>query len=294
MDLCSRNPRTRQIVQRADECLGYSLSKIMAGYPPGDLDQTRHTQPAIFVHSVALYEEIRNTFEALPVAVAGHSLGEYSALYAAGALDFESALRLIQIRATGMEKAQPSGTCGMAALLGISAERVLELVEIHREDDVLEVANYNAPDQTVVSGHKPAVSRIVAAAGNEKRARAVMLNVSSAFHTSLMEPALESLYLALMQTKIREPNFPVVANIDAKFYPHADLEMRERLINQVVRPVLWDDCVKTMIQSGAQTFIEVGPGKVLTGLLRRINKQARGINLSDTETLESLESALVA
>jgi [acyl-carrier-protein] S-malonyltransferase len=294
MDLFSLNSRARHIIQRADECLGYSLSKIMSGHPPGDLDRTRYTQPAIFVHSVALYEEFRTRFPESPVAAAGHSLGEFSALYAAGVLDFESALRLIQVRATGMEEAQPPATCGMAALVGITPERVLELVEMHRGNNVLEVANYNAPDQIVISGHKPAVSRIVAAAGHEKRARAVMLNVASAFHTSLMEPALERLDSTLMQTPIGRPNFPVVANLDAQFYPHEGTEIRKRLINQVVRPVLWDDCVRTMLKSGAKTFIEIGPGKVLTGLLRRINRQATGINISDAQSLGCLESTLVA
>jgi len=293
-DLMAAKSKARDIVERAEECLGYSLSKIMAGEPPGDLDRTRYTQPAIFVHSVALYEELLCKCPVAPVAAAGHSLGEYSALYAAGVFDFETALRLVQVRAKGMEEAQPASTCGMAALVGITRERALELVEMHRKNDVLEVANFNAPDQIVISGHKTAVDRAVEAAGKEKRVKTVILNVSSAFHTSLMEPALETLGQTLMDITVGRPNYPVVANLDAQFYPSEVTEVRSRLIEQVVRPVLWDDCVKTMVKTGARTFIEIGPGKVLSGLLRRIDRQAAAINISDLKSLRSAEDALAA
>jgi [acyl-carrier-protein] S-malonyltransferase len=291
-DLISESSKAREILERADDCAGYFLSKIMEGEPPGELDCTRHTQPAIFVHSVALLEEFRSTYSVSPVVVAGHSLGEYSALYAAGVLDFESALRIILVRARGMEEAQPSSTCGMAAIIGMSKERALELVETCRGSDVLEIANFNAPDQMVISGHMKTVHRAVEAVRKEKRTRAVVLNVSSAFHTRLMEPSLEALRGELGQVSFGQAAYPVVANLDAQTYPSVESEIKERLVNQVVHPVLWEDCVKTMMNRGAKTFIEIGPGKVLAGLLRRIEKAATAINVSDLQSLRSLQGTL--
>jgi [acyl-carrier-protein] S-malonyltransferase len=245
----------------------------MAGDRGDELNRTVHTQPAIFVHSMALLEVLRDGFHLEPIMAAGHSLGEYSALCAAGVLSFEAALDIIRVRALGMEQAQPSGTCCMAALVGIPKEGVLRLVELHRGEEVLEAVNFNAPDQVVISGHVGAVNRAVEAAKKEKKTRAVMLPVSSAFHTSLMQPAKEALRARLDNVSAGSPSFPE--------YPASDHEVKLLLTEQVVRPVLWEDCIRTMRENGAETFVEIGPGKVLAGLLRRIDREAVAINVSD-------------
>ncbi len=282
-DLIVQSAAARRIFERADEVLGYSLSRIMAGERGEELNRTVHTQPAIFVHSMALLEAMGEERELCPVMAAGHSLGEYSALCAAGVLSFDEALDIIRVRAAGMDAAQPQGTCAMAAIIGPAKETVLDLVSSHRGDDVLEVANFNSPDQMVISGHLQAVERVLEAAKGLKRTRAVMLPVSSAFHTSLMEPARESLGRRLERAQLGKAAFPIVANFSAEPYEAVEAEIKRSLVNQVVSPVLWEDCVRTMRKSGAVHFIEIGPGKVLAGLLKRIDREAVAATVSDME-----------
>ena len=285
-DLIQGSARAREILERADDILGYSLSRLMVAEDGDELNRTVHTQPAIFVHSVALLELLRERVPLSPMIAAGHSLGEYSALCAAGVLSFDEALDVIRVRAQGMDEAQPAGTCAMAALMGLTKERALALIEAHRGDEVLEAANFNAPDQVVVSGRLPAVKRILAAAQLERKARAVMLPVSSAFHTGLMEPARDALDKRLASVSLAQGRFPVVANVTGRPYPPGDAG-REMMIEQVVRPVLWEDCVRTMLDAGADFFVEVGPGKVLGGLLRRIDRTARSTSISSIEAIET-------
>ena len=175
----------------------------------------------------------------------------------------------------------------MAALIGVSREKAAEVVEKHRGDGVLEAANFNAPDQVVISGHLEPVNRVVEAFKDERRARAVMLPVSSAFHTSLMEPAQQALRARLENVTAKPSRFPVLANVSAQPYPSDEQGIHQLLVNQVVSPVLWEDCVKNMIQAGAEIFLEVGPGKVLTGLLRRIDRKAVGIGISDLQSIRA-------
>ncbi len=283
---------TRDILRRADACLGYPLSSIMDGDPPGALDQTRYTQPAIFVHSAAMFEEFRARCSLTPLVAAGHSLGEYTALYAVGSLDFEDALRIVQERAKRMEEAQPPATCGMAAVMGVARERLESILEENRGGDVLAIANLNAPDQIVISGHLSALQRAMDAIKGEKRSRAVLLNVSSAFHTPLMEPAAAHLAEAIKNTRMRPLQRPVLANLDAKPYTSNPDDMRERLLMQLVNPVRWEDCIAEMVAQGAKTFIEFGPGKVLTGLLRRIDKALTGMNVFDISSCEECAARL--
>jgi [acyl-carrier-protein] S-malonyltransferase len=280
-DLAAESPKARALLARADEILGYPLSQIMAADCADELNRTVHTQPAIFVHSMALLEVLRDDSHLEPIVSAGHSLGEYSALCAAGVLSFDAALDIIRVRALGMDQAQPPGTCCMAALVGIPKEEVLRLVELHRGEDVLEAVNFNAPDQVVISGHVEAVNRAVEAAKKEKKTRAVILPVSSAFHTSLMQPVKEALRARLDKVSAGSPNFPVIANVNAQQYPASDHGVKLLLTEQVVQPVLWEDSIRTMRENGAETFVEIGPGKVLAGLLRRIDREAVAINVSD-------------
>jgi [acyl-carrier-protein] S-malonyltransferase len=289
-DLAAESPRARALLSLADEILGYPLSQIMSGDRADELNRTVHTQPAVFVHSMALLEVLRDCFDLEPTVAAGHSLGEYSALCAAGVLSFEAALDTIRVRAVGMDQAQPLGTCCMAALVGLPKEEVLRLVELHRGEQVLEAANFNAPDQVVISGHVDAVNRAVEAAKKERRTRAVMLPVSSAFHTSLMQPAKEALQARLNDVAAGSSSFPVIANVNAQEYPASDHGIKQLLTEQVVRPVLWEDCIRVMRESGAEIFVEIGPGKVLAGLLRRIDRDATAINISDLAGVNSFQA----
>ncbi len=288
-DLVREVPEVRQLLERANDILGYSLTSYMNGEHGEELNRTIHTQPAVFVHSMALWETLRGCCGLSPLVSAGHSLGEYSALCAARVLTFEDALEIVRVRAKAMDESQPPGTCGMAALIGMSREEALKTVEACRGTDVLEAANFNAPDQVVVSGHMSALSRVVESVKGQRRTRAVMLPVSSAFHTSLMEPAREALRHRLEPVITSDTAFPVMANVSASPHPHASGELKTLLTDQVVRPVLWEESVRAMIRLGVETFIEVGPGKVLTGLLRRIDRNARAINISDPEGIRSLE-----
>jgi len=289
-DLAAESAKARKIFERADDILGYSLTRIMFDNQGEDVHRTVHTQPAVFVHSMALLEVLTERYPLSPVVAGGHSLGEYSALCAAGILGFDDALDIIRIRALGMEQAQPTGTCGMAAIIGLKKDQVCELVETHRGDDALEAANFNAPDQVVVSGAMSAVARIVEAAGRQRRTKAVILPVSSAFHTNLMEPARDALISRLQKVPFREARFPVIANLNARPYPSSPAEISQNLVDQVVRPVLWEDCVTTMKQSSPTLFLEIGPGKVLSGLLRRIDKQLPATNISDVQSVRCLEA----
>jgi [acyl-carrier-protein] S-malonyltransferase len=199
-------------------------------------------------------------------------------------------LDIIRVRASAMEAAQPAGTCAMAAIIGPAKEEVLKMVEEHRGEDVLEAANFNAPDQTVISGHLSAVNRLIEGAKGFKRTRCVLLPVSSAFHTSLMKPAQPALEERIRGVVLNDARFPVVSNVDAVARVSGE-EEKPLLVDQIVKPVLWTDCVNTMRAAGVETFVEIGPGKVLTGLLRRIDRKATGVNVSDPAGIRSLEQS---
>jgi [acyl-carrier-protein] S-malonyltransferase len=290
-ELAQESLLARTLLQRADDLLGYSLSKIMAGEQGDELNRTVHTQPAVFVNSMALLEVLRERYPLRPAMAAGHSLGEYSALCAAGVLGFDEALDIIRVRAEGMDTAQPVGACAMAALVGPTREEALRIVEAQRGDQVLEAANFNAPDQVVISGHAEAVGRVLEAIKSEKRSRGVMLPVSSAFHTGLMAPAKEALRSRLERVIPGKALFPVIANVNAEPYPDSGTRIKELLTEQVVRPVLWEECVRTMRRNGADLFLEIGPGKVLTGLMKRIERAVSAVSVSNLAGIDSLQGA---
>ncbi|MEW6532963.1 MAG: ACP S-malonyltransferase [Thermodesulfobacteriota bacterium] len=289
-DLAAESPTARGIFQRADDVLGYSLSRIMMEGAESDLTRTLHTQPAVFVHSMALLEVMRERSSLNPAIAAGHSLGEYSALCAAGVLSFDDALEIIHVRAKGMEEAQPPGTCAMAAIIGPAKDEVLEIVKSCRGEDILEAANFNAPDQVVVSGNLSAVNRVVEAAKTKPRTKAVLLPVSSAFHTVLMKPAQVALSEKLASVELRAPEFPVVANVTGRPYPFPD-GVKGLMVEQLVNPVRWTDCVESMKQAQPDVFLEIGPGRVLSGLLRRIDRSASGISIGDLASLNAFEGS---
>lgn len=286
--LLAQSVKARELFECADDLLGYSLTHLVTESSGEELTRTVHTQPAVFVHSIALLEVLNERMELTPVVAGGHSLGEFSALVAAGALGFSDALSIIRVRAEGMETAQAPGTCAMAAILGLAREEVQAIVDACREHDVLEAANFNSPDQVVVSGHLAAVRRVVESLKERKRTKAVMLPVSSAFHTSLMEPARERLQEALERVTFRDPRFPVVANVHGRTYSFPN-GAQQLILDQLVHPVRWEDCVHTMKRMGATVFVEVGPGKVLSGLLRRIDRNAKSVTVSDLDSVDRLE-----
>lgn len=267
-ELYETHPRAKELFERANELVGFRITDIMFDGTEEDLRQTRVTQPAIFLHSVVL----ANTLEDFkPDMVAGHSLGEFSALVANGSLDFEDALKLVIARANAMQKACELQPSSMAAILGLEDETV---ERICRETEGIVVpANYNCPGQLVISGSVEAINKACESMSAAGAKRAMVLNVSGAFHSPFMEAARKELEAAIQATPFSKPACPVYQNINAS--PVTDPDMiRKNLISQLTGPVLWTQSVQAMIRDGAVSFTEVGPGKVLQGLIRKIHREA--------------------
>jgi [acyl-carrier-protein] S-malonyltransferase len=289
-ELAAAEPEARRTFEEADDALGEALSTLCFEGPEESLRLTRNTQPALLTVSVAAWRVLTAKTAARPAAAAGHSLGEYSALVAAGALDFPDALRAVRLRGEAMQEAVPVGEGAMAALVGLDQFSVEELCASTRSgDEVLVPANVNAPDQIVVAGHKAPVERIVERAGEAGAKRAVPLPVSAPFHTPLMRPAAERLALFLADLRFQTPSFPVVANVDARPVHEGD-EARRKLVEQVASPVRW---VETMRYAegelGLALGVELGVGRVLAGLARRTS---RGLKVLPAGTPEELERAV--
>ncbi len=268
-DLYDTNPVAREMFEKANEILGFRITDIMFEGTDEDLKQTKVTQPAIFLHSVILAKTLGEEFN--PDMVAGHSLGEFSALVAAGALSFEDGLRLVAARAGAMQKACELKPSTMAAVLALPDEKVEEICE--SVPGVVVCANYNCPGQIVISGEVEAIDAAcekLLAAGAK---RALKLKVGGAFHSPCMEPARAELAEAIAATEIHEPICPVYQNVDA--LPHTDpAEIKANLVAQLTAPVRWTQSVKNMIADGATEFVELGPGKVLQGLVSKIDRSA--------------------
>ncbi|NPA34324.1 MAG: ACP S-malonyltransferase [Chlorobi bacterium] len=266
-DLYESDERARRLMEQANEILGYDVLKIMFEGDEETLKQTRHTQPAIFLHSIASLQGIDES----PDAVAGHSLGEFSALVAAGVLPFEDGLRLVQIRAEAMDEACQMAPTTMAAIIGLEDEAVEEICDIASKEvgETVVPANYNAPGQLVISGHVKAVEKAVELAKEQGARKAVVLAVSGAFHSPFMEPARQKLASAIEKLTFNKPKVPVYQNVTAQ--PETDPDrIKENLIIQLTNPVRWKQTILNMKSNGIDEFREVGPGKVLTGLIRRI------------------------
>ncbi|GIP52167.1 MULTISPECIES: ACP S-malonyltransferase [Paenibacillus] len=290
-DMYDSAPETRRMFDQADSVLGFPLTRLIFEGPEGDLKQTANTQPALLTTSVALYEAFASKgFK--PDYMAGHSLGEYSALTAAGALSFEDAVATVRARGEFMEQAVPGGQGAMAAVLGGEREALAGLcADITSGGNVVELANINCPGQIVVSGSKEGVSQVVERVKEIGAKRAIPLEVSGPFHSSLMTSAAERLSEKLADVTIRDASVPVVANVTARPAQSAG-EIPELLIRQVYSPVLWEDSVSWLIAQGVDTFIEFGPGSVLTGLIRKIDKSVRTFNVSSLESVEQTAEAL--
>ncbi|GAB4376565.1 MAG: ACP S-malonyltransferase [Acidobacteriota bacterium] len=292
--LWERHAEARDVFARADEALGESLSRLCFEGPEQDLRLTRNTQPALLTTSIAAWEVLRSRVPTAPVCAAGHSLGEYSALVAAGVLSFEDAVRAVRLRGEAMQEAVPVGRGAMAAVLGLDANAVEALCrEAATNDEVLVPANFNAPDQIVVAGHAAAVERLCRIARDHGARRAVALPVSAPFHCPLMRPAAERLAEHLADVPFRDAAFPVIANVDARPTNGGD-DARARLIEQVASPVRWVESVRRLGEHGAEATVEIGPGKVLTGLVRRIAAELDTLTFGAPEDLETVLAGLRA
>lgn len=285
------SPVARQTFAEADDSLEFALSQLCWHGPEADLQLTANTQPALLATSIAVFRVLQEE-GVNPIAVAGHSLGEYSALVAAGALEFGQALRLVRRRGEAMQEAVPLGEGSMAAILGLEAEDVRAATHEAAPGEVCSVANYNAPGQVVIAGQVQAVDRAVELCKAKGARRAVLLPVSAPFHCPLMAPARESLTPYLRQTNFQDPRVPVICNVDARPVGTAD-EAREALRRQIDGAVRWDDCVRWMAsEEGTDLFVEVGPGKVLTGLNRRITPKIKTLPLGEPGGLVKLRARL--
>jgi [acyl-carrier-protein] S-malonyltransferase len=284
-ELAANHAVARSVFDEADKALGFSISELCFNGSEEALKLTANTQPAILTTSIAAYRVLaEHGIE--PAFVAGHSLGEISALVAAGGLDFADAVRLVRHRGEYMQTAVPEGIGAMAAILGLAPAQVAGICKQAADGQVVAPGNLNSPEQTVISGHAEAVKRAVemASAGGAKRA--VMLAVSAPFHSSLMQPAAQRLEVDLRGIKFHTLRIPLVNNADAEIITNGD-EAREGLIRQVTLPVRWEESIRELIDQGVNTFVEVGPGRVLTGLLRQIERSVHVFNVEDEKSLRS-------
>jgi [acyl-carrier-protein] S-malonyltransferase len=284
-DLTEAFAEARQVFDQANAALGFSMSDMCYTASLEELKQTENTQPAILTVSVAAYRALESR-GVKPDFVAGHSLGEYSALVAAGGLDFSAAVKLVRARGRYMQEAVPAGEGAMAAILGLPPAEVLEICKKAADNEVVSPANLNSPEQTVISGNAAAVKRAVEIASQSGAKRAVILPVSAPFHCALMAPAQKRLEHDLRAANFTALKIPLITNVDAEAITTAD-EAREALIRQVTAPVRWLDSVHEMIESGVTIFVEVGPGKVLSGLMRQIDRSVRSLNVEDAASLRA-------
>jgi len=275
---------------RADDALGFPLSRLCFEGPEDELALTANTQPAILTASVAVAAALSERGIS-PDLCAGHSLGEYSALVVAGALGFEDAVRLVRKRGEFMQEAVPVGTGAMAALLGLELAAAEQACAEAAQGEVVNVANINSPGQIVIAGHRGAVERAVKAAGARGGKKSVLLPVSAPFHSALMKPAADRLAAELERVTAQAPRVPVARNVDAGLTTTAD-DVKPFLVRQVASPVRWSDCLQTLASEGTTAWLEVGPGRVLTGLLKRTVEGARGHAVEDPEALDKASSAL--
>ena len=283
-ELAQLYPVARHTFQEADQALGFSLSQLCFEGPEERLKMTEITQPALLTVSTAVARVLAEK-GVVAQYVAGHSLGEYSAHVAAGTLSFSDAVRAVHNRGKYMQEAVPAGQGAMAAVLGFPLEQLQQVCEEAAQGEVVSPANINSPDQIVISGHKAAVERASELAKQRGAKRAIMLPVSAPFHCALMKPAQDRLAEDLRRLNFGDPEIPVVANFDAEPKTAAEAS-REALVLQVTGAVRWLSCVQKLIQLGATTFIEAGAGKVLTGLMRQIDRNQTALNVGDEESLQ--------
>jgi [acyl-carrier-protein] S-malonyltransferase len=290
-EIAEKFPVARQVFDEADAALGFPISRLCFGGPEEDLKLTENTQPAILTTSVALFRVLEQK-GIRPDFVAGHSLGEYSALVAAGALESDEAAALVRRRGRYMQEAVPVGAGAMAALLGLDLPAVQSVCERAAEGQVVSPANLNCPGQIVIAGNREAVERAVSLAKQAGAKRALLLQVSAPFHCALLMPAEERLSVDLERSSFHNLKWPLVTNVDAQPIRTA-AEALSALKRQVSRPVRWQESIQRLLDEGVRTFVEVGPGKVLLGLIRSIDKSVTMLNVEDEKSVENAFSALL-
>ncbi len=283
-DLYDANPVVRELYATAEKILGFDLAKICFEGPAGVLVQTQYTQPAIFTHSVALWTLIKDQ-DITPTFTAGHSLGEYSALVAAGALSFEDGLMAVKQRSLYMQEACDKNKGTMAAIIGLSKEEVWSVCKEASNYGIIQPANFNGPDQIAISGEWEAVQKGVELAREMGAKRAITLEVAGAYHSELMRPAQERFKSVIEKIDVQKPIVPVVANVNAE--PVSDpAQIKKLLTEQITMPVLWHPSMERMCREGVGSFVEIGPGKVLQGLLKRSFKDVRGLGIDKLVDLD--------
>ena len=283
-ELVAKHPVARETFEQADAALGFKLSDLCFNGPEEKLKLTEITQPAILTVSVAACRVLREKGIA-PAFAAGHSLGEYSAHVAAGALSFEDAVRTVSRRGRYMQEAVPVGQGAMAAILGMPLERLMQVCAEAAQGEVCSPANINSPDQIVISGNQHAVERAAELAKHRGAKRAILLPVSAPFHCSLLQPAQDKMAADLAQLQFREMRMPVACNVDARLVSTPEAA-RDALIRQVTGAVRWEPCMHELMAQGVETFIEAGPGKVLCGLMRQIDRHKTCLNVEDEASLQ--------
>jgi [acyl-carrier-protein] S-malonyltransferase len=289
--LAEQYPLVEQTYEEASEALGVNLWEMTANGPDTDLNQTHNTQPALLAAGVAVWRIWKAQGGQPPAIMAGHSLGEYSALVSTGAIGFEDGVRLVAERGRLMQQAVPEGTGAMAAILGLEDQAVVDVCAAAAGDQVVQAVNFNSPGQVVIAGDKEAVARAVDAAKETGAKRTVELPVSVPSHCDLMKPAAEQLALRLVDITISAPDIPVIhnASVTMETDPHM---IRQRLVEQLYSPVRWVECIELMKQNGIEHVVEAGPGKVLTGLMRRIDRKLDASALFDPQGFEKLLESL--
>jgi [acyl-carrier-protein] S-malonyltransferase len=291
-ELAEKYPVARALFDEADKALGFSVSKLCFEGTEDDLKLTANTQPAILTVSVAAARVLAEK-GITPDFVAGHSLGEYSALVAAGSLKFAEAVKLVRKRGTYMQEAVPAGQGAMAAIMGLSPAVVQDACKRAAEGQICSPANLNSPEQTVISGHAGAVKRAVEIASQLGAKRSMVLPVSAPFHSALMMPAQEKLEKDLNAAEFADLQVPLVTNVDADSIRQGE-EARSALIRQVTMPVRWEESMRMLLDEGVNTFVEVGPGRVLNGLMRQIERSVATLNVEDEKSLEATREKIAA
>jgi [acyl-carrier-protein] S-malonyltransferase len=291
-DLSQWSKAAKETFAEADEALGFDLGRLCFDGPEEDLRQTENTQPAILTASVAAWRALSSEMDLAPTCVAGHSLGEYSALVAAGSIAFSDAVKAVRERGRAMQEAVPAGEGAMAALLGLDRYQIIDICDaVSSESIIVAAANYNAPGQIVIAGHRAGVLGAIDLFKARGGKRAVELPVSAPFHCALMEPAALRMEEVLRDIRIDSPKTVLINNAEAVAIKEEAL-VAPSLVRQVTSPVLWEDIVKVMIARGVTTFIELGPGRVLAGLIKRIDKQPTAVSFGAPEDMRSVVECL--
>ena len=291
-ELAGDYPIVQETFKQASEVLGYDLWQLVQEGPAEELNKTWQTQPALLTASVAVYRVWQQKYPALkPEVMAGHSLGEYSALVCAGVLDFQDAVKLVELRGKLMQQAVPEGTGAMYAIIGLDNDTIINACKQAEQGEVVSAVNFNSPGQVVIAGAKAAVERAAALCKEAGAKRALPLAVSVPSHCALMKPAADQLSVSLESITLKEASVSVLNNVDVKNEMEADA-IRNALVRQLYSPVRWTETVEKMAQNGVEVLVEVGPGKVLNGLTKRIVDSLQAVSVNDVKSLDSVEEVL--